>query len=190
MVEGLRLKTHRLSLFVLTCSFWILGSVSACPGNLIPIHLLGKNAYNKEVDFQEFLAVVDVAPSPDSDLLEVEGTWESWFIVDKNRNYFRLPALDGVIKGIVVHDTCLITEEGARVGDPLSRVMDVYPDAKFKHGGKFLEGGVFDMLANDGTVEILFAAKIVRDLIKDGYQVDLNDEVVKELKVSAIIIHH
>ena len=184
------MKKYCLCLLLLVCSLFVFGSAYTCPGNPIPVHLLGKNTHNNEVDFWEFLAAIEKAPSPDSELLDVDGMWESWFIVDKNRNYFHLSMLAGLIKGIIVDDKCLITEKGVRVGDSFSRVMAVYPNAKFKHGGKFLEGGVFDLLANDGAVEILFAAKIVQDLIKDGYQVDLNDEVVKELKISAIIIHH
>lgn len=184
------MKIYSLRLLVLVCALLIFGSVYACPDNPIPVHLLGKNAYNKEVDFWEFLAVVDKARSPDSDLLDANGTRDSWFIVDKNRNYFHLSALDGVIKGIIVDDRCLITEEGVRVGDSFSRVMAVYPDAKFKQGDKLVESGVFDLLANEGKVEFLFAAKIILDLIRDGYQVDLNDEVVKKLRVSAIIIQY
>lgn len=183
------MKKYCLRLLIYVYSLFIFGSAYACPVNPIPVHLLGKNAFNNEVNFWEFLAAIEKAPSPDSELLDVDGKWESWFIVDKNRNYFHLSMLVGLIKGIIVDDQCLTTEKGIRVGDSFSRVRSVYPDAKFKHGEKLVENGVFDLLANDGKVEFIFTAKIILDLINNGYQVNLNDEVVNEIKVSAIIIH-
>jgi len=190
MDKDLRLKTYRLKLLILVTAFLIFGSVYACPSNPIPLYLLGKNAYKQEIDFWEFLAVVDVAPSPDSELLEVEGTWESWFIVDKNRNYCHLSACDGVIKSIFVDDKCLISKGGVKVGDTFSSVMSTYPRAKRKPDEKILKSDFFELFADDGKVVFWFSSRVVRDMIKDGYQVDLNDEVVRQSRVFAITILH
>ena len=177
----------RLSTWVF--ALLVFGSACACPGNPVPVHLLGRNAYKQEVNFREYLEVVEVVPSPDSELLDIRGLRESLFIVDKNRNYFRLSVLDGIIEWIAVDDPCLIAERGIRVGDSLPRVMAVYPDAKFRQGAKLVESGIIDILANNGKIEFLFSGRINRDLLRSGYKFDLNDEVLKGLKVSSIIIH-
>ena len=176
------MKIHCLKLIVSGCCFLFCGDAHACPGTPAPVHLLGGGAYS-----HDFLEVADVVPHPDSDLYVFR--WERKVIIDKNRNYFYVTVLDGVVKDIFFDDRCLTTEEGVRVGDSFSRVMSVYPDAKFKFGDKSVEQGELDLLANDGKVEFWIDEDKVRDLIRDGYKVDFEDEVVRETKVHAIRIH-
>lgn len=177
------MKNHCLKLIVSMCSCLFYGCAYACPGTPAPVHLLGGG-------IGEHLEVVDVGMDPDLELIDVHGLrWERKFIVDKNRNYFYLDLSDGLIESIIFNDRCLTTEEGIRVGDPFSKVMSVYPDAKFRHGDKAVDLGQLDMLVNDGKVEFLFNDYKVMELIGEGYKVGLNDEVVKAAKVFLIKIY-
>ena len=178
------MKIHCLKLIVSVCCFLFCRDSYACPGVSAPVYLLGDGAYSPD-----FLEVVDVAPHPDYGLFEADLRRKRKFIVDKNRNYFHVTVFDGWVEAIFFDDRCLTTEEGVRVGDSFSRVMSVYPDAKFRLGDKPVEQGELDLLANDGKVEFWIDEDKVRDLIRDGYKVDFEDEVVRETKVHAIRIH-
>ena len=60
------------------------GAAFSCENREFPLELLGKDAYREEVNFERFLSVVEMAPSPESDLLP-EGDSQSFFVVDRHR---------------------------------------------------------------------------------------------------------
>ena len=141
------MKNHCLKLIVSVCCSLFCGGAYACPGTPAPVHLLGAGVYSREV-----LAVVDVAPHADSDVIDIDARRQTKFIVDGNRNYFYAEVFEGSTESISFYDPCLTTGEGVRIGDSLSRVRSVYPDAKFKYSGEISHL----MLANDGKVELEF----------------------------------
>ena len=181
--SGLRFTNENILAIFITC-----GKAYACSSNSIPVHLLGKNAYENEINFKEFLAQINVEPSPDSELLPGNSLRETWFIIDKSRNYFWLGVSSGIIDNITIQDKCLITSEGIKIGDSMAKVMKVYPDAKFRADSEDVAKGVYDIVANEGALVFWFDSRDIRKRLSMGEDITPDQEIVKTMKVSLINI--
>lgn len=162
--------------------------VYSCSNIMVPSEMLGVNTLSKEFNVSNYLAFIEVAPSPDADLGNSDITIQSIFVVDKNRAYFTLQLINGVVSSVIVDDVCLLTTKYVQVGDALSKVLSQYPDSSFKKSPNAPENGVFDIIVKNEGLEFLFNARAIRAMISDGYKVNLNDDVVRNLKVTSIIL--
>ncbi len=107
----------------------------ACEGDTfpVPLDILGKNAYSKEINFGNYLASIDRPPSPDADLVVGSDAMESMFILDRNRSFFNITLTDGIVSGLTVTDRCLVTAQGIHVGDMLSDLLVAYPIDQYEY---------------------------------------------------------
>ncbi|WOV90216.1 MAG: hypothetical protein R1F54_06575 [Candidatus Zeuxoniibacter abyssi] len=79
------------------------------------------------------LRIYGVFPDPDTDDLDLyEEVVELWYAVDKERRYFHLSVVDGIVTTISWEDPCFITAKDIRIGDKLIKVHRLYPDAEFR----------------------------------------------------------
>jgi hypothetical protein len=182
MVQSLLMNRYIVSFAI--AMFISIGQVYACDQKNVPIELLGKNAFNGELDFRSYLSVVEL--SSDSESASVSDS-QHWFALDKNRNYFTFQIDDGIVKSLIIEDKCLKNNAGLKVGDTLSEVIFLYPNAKFKMGGDKPRDGIFDLLIDKGRVEIIFNSQQVQKKRTAGYKVNLKDEMIQSLRIMAVI---
>ncbi len=154
----------------------------ACEGNTFPVPLgiLGKNAYSKEINYGNYLAVIDRPPSPDADLVVGSDAMESRFIVDRNRSFFNITLTDGVVSGLTVTDRCLATAQGIHVGDMLSDLLVAYPIDQFEYKNNLHTfSGV---RIKEGQIWRAFFFDDVSDRVKG--KVDLSNNAIQSLKIT------
>ena len=128
----------------------------SCEEQELPVELLGKNTFRKEVDFRAFLAVIEIAPSPDADLLPQDKIFKSLFVIDEKRAFYSLSTTDGVVVDIGTSDKCIVTKEGIRVGDRFSDVLAAYPASHFERESNLYRRSGFDIVTKDAKLTFLF----------------------------------
>lgn len=113
---------------------------------------------------------------------------ERWLVIDKDRRFLTLHTADKFITGIFISDDAYVTERNIRVGDTLSEVRTAYPHARFRAGTDGVASGIYDLVTEQPRIFFWFDSREVRERIVAGNAVDINDEIVQQLRLSTMHI--
>ncbi len=169
---------HR-SFYILFVYFLVI-SPSIAEDKALPFELLGKELK----DIRPQLRSVTFDP-----IFDDYGTmYRRWFVIDKDRCYLTLGTVDDTISVMYIKDPCYSTRKNIRVGDSFSKVRAAYPDAKFRAGQDGAAMGVYDLITNDGKIAFWFNGYEIRQMIEEGQQIEVEDEIVQKLELSLMKI--
>ena len=162
----------------------------SCEERELPVELLGKNTFRKEVDFGAFLEVVVIAPSPDADLLPRDDKiYTHRFVIDKERAFYSIGTIDGVVFDISTYDECLVTNEGVRVGDRFTDVLAAYSDSRFERKIPIYERSSFelDIVTKEAKLTFRFSPRSFKSALAEKNYEKWDSETKDALRVYSII---
>ena len=93
---------------------------------------------------------------------------------------------DRIVTSIFVSDELYVTDKGIRIGDTLSTIRGVYPDAFDQITEKKLFGGTYQTSVDIGKISFWFVAEEARKKLLNGETIDLDDESVNQSRLWVI----
>ena len=183
-VPGLESKGKRMMYrlaITLVSGFFLCGITVACEQANLPWHLLGTRLSEIDPRFVSITYDGDFLDEIDNAKID-----ERWLVIDKSRRYLTLQTSDRIVTSIFVSDELYVTDKGIRIGDTLSTIRGVYPDAFDQITEKKLFGGTYQTSVDIGKISFWFVAEEARKKLLNGETIDLDDESVNQSRLWVI----
>ncbi len=168
---------HR-SFCILFVYFLVIGP-SIAEDKALPFELLGKELKDIRSQFRSVTYDPDFEDEDYNDKMD-----QRWFVIDKDRCYLTLNTADDTISEIYIEDPCYSTRKNIRVGDSFLKIRAAYPDAKLRAGQDGAARGDYDLITNDGKIAFWIKSHEIWQMIREGQQIEVEDEIVQKLELS------